>query len=595
MLQFSGACVNAADHKSGCGPGGVYGLKIAAAISVPMITFVMLAAPLLNQPIDTWEWLNLCAGQRIAATGVPSVDCPVAPAPSPSQESASPPALLLNHPPSSAYLIAAALRLFGNGEGQARLPGVLAVVLTAALLAIFARRAFRDDRQTADRVAFVAVCLYLIHPATMQGALYLSFSEGTLLPLSWLLFLLTWFETLGQPLVVRAGMLGLCFAIALSAKITTSLALPVSMAIVTWGMEGFGPAGLLFTGVAGLGLMLFLGSWWAYAVYLASLVGLPAETLWTEPFRYLMGEGRVVEASISDLLLNVSRTVVFLGPLLMTMAGIATARRIRQYARDHQVQPLDLIPILAAVVLVGYLALPGGTGAFPKYHLVILPLLAWLAAQDFPPAALRRSLLATVFVVGIIYYFYLVGDPLKLVNHDMRIARFAGGTTSVVWHLGLAALFYVIFPLVASRLVRSWRPAVLTTAVASQMGLILLQINGGYFAKHSYGTPLADFTRTIDLVRSATPTRSEILALPEFGYKTGRRIVPGMRRDLWSDPESLEKVIRQGKPSAIVYGLPTHTISQLRDLSGDSRLNATLERAYRRVDVGEFTVWLRGP
>jgi len=560
-----------------------------------MTTFIVLAVPLLNQPIDTWEWLNLCAGQQIVTTGVPSLTYPVAPVPGAALENVGRPALLLIHPPISAYLIAAALRLFGNGEGQARLPGVLAVVLTGALLVIFARRAFRDDRQTADHVAFVAVCLYLIHPATMQGALYLSFSEGTLLPLSWLLFLLAWFETVNQPRLLRVSTLGLCFAIALWAKIPTSLALPVSMAIVTWGMEGFTSAALLFTGVAGLGLMLFLGSWWAYAAHLAGLVGLPSETLWTEPFRYLMGEGQVVETSISNLLLNVSRTVVFLGPLLMTMAGIAAARRIRQYARDHQVQPLDLIPILAAVVLVGYLALPGGTGAFPKYHLVILPLLAWLAAQDFTPAALRRSLFATVFVVGTIYYFYLVGDPLKLLNHDMRIAQFAGRTTSVVSRVALAALFYVIFPLVASRLVRSWRSAVLTTTVASQIALILLQINGGYFTKHSYGTPMADFTRTIALVASATPPGSEILALPEFGYKTGHRIVLGMRRDLWSDPESLEKVIRQGKPSAIVYGLPTHTISQLRGLASNLRLQATLERAYYRIDVGEFTVWLRGP
>ncbi len=576
-------------------PGWFTVLKISAAHSVPVIVFVVLAWPLLNQPIDTWEWLNLCAGQRIAATGVSSLDYPVARAPGVALENVSRPSLLLIHPPSSAYLIAAALRLFGNGEWQARLPGVLAVVLTAALLVILARRLFREDRQTADRVGLIAVSLYLIHPATMQGALYLGFSDGTLLPLSWLLFLLAWFETLNRPLVVRISTLGLSLAIALWAKITTSLALPVSMAMVTWGMEGFWPAGLLFTGVAALGLALFLGSWWAYAAYLAGLVGLPAEALWTEPFRYLMGEGRVALVSVSGLLLNVSRTFVFLGPLLVFMVGIATAHRFRQYARDHRAQAHDLIPILAAVVLVGYLALPGGTGGFPKYHLVILPLLAWLAARDFPPGVLPRSLCVTVFVIGVIYYFYLVGDPLKLLNHDLRFAQLAGGISSVVSRVALAALFYGTFPLVVSRLVGSVRPTILIATIASQMALIILQVHGGYFAKHSYGTPFADFTRTIDLVTLATPAGSEILALPEFGYKSGRRIVAGMRRDLWSEPESLEKVIRQGKPSAVVYGLPTHMIPQLRGLVGDARLKATLERAYRRVDVGEFTVWLRRP
>lgn len=569
-------------------------MKIAAAISAPFIVFVALAVPFLNQPIDTWEWLNFYAGQQIVATGVPSVDYPVAQAKEAASESVRRPSLLLMHPPSSAYLIAAALRLFGNGEWQARLPGVLAVVLTAALLVILARRLFRDDQQTADRVGVVAVCLYLIHPAALQGALYLSFSEGTLLPLSWLLFLLTWFGTLNRPRAVRVGTLGLCLAIALWAKITTSLALPVSIAIVTWGMEGLRPAGLMFTGVAGLGLVLFLGSWWGYATYLTGLVGLPAEILWTEPFRYLIGEGQVVENSVGGVLLNVSRTFVFLGPLLVFMAAIAIARRVGQYARDHRAAPQDLIPILTILVLVGYLALPGGTGAFPKYHLVILPLLAWLAARDFPPTAFPRLLLVTIFVVGVVYYFYLVGDPLKLVNHDMRIAQVAGGTSSVVSRVGLAALVYVLFPLVASRVVRSWRPAILTATIASQLALILLQIHGGYFTRHSYGTPVADFTRTINLLTSATPAGSEILALPEFGYKSGRRIVAGMRREFWSDSESLEKVIRLEKPSAVVYGLPTHMILQLRGFAADPRLQATLERAYSRVDVGEFTVWLRG-
>lgn len=570
-------------------------LKIAAAISAPVVVFVMLAVPFLNQPVDTWEWLNLCAGQRIAATGVPSLEYPVAQASGPASESVGRPALLLMHPPSSAYLIAVALRLFGYGEWQARLPGLLAVVLTAAFLLILVRRLFRDDRKTADRLGFVALCLYLIHPGTLQGALYLGFSDGTLLPLSWLLFLLAWFETLNRPRVVRVSMLGLCFAIALWAKITTSLALPVSMAIVTWGMEGFGPAGLMFTGVAGMGLVLFLGSWWAYATYLASLVGLPAVTLWTEPFQYLMREGRVVEASLSGLLLTLSRTFIFLGPLLVFMAGAATARRVRQYARDHLAQPQDLIPVLAAVVLISYLALPGGIAGFAKHHLVILPLLAWLAVRDFSPTSFPRLSLETVFVAGVIYYFYLVGDPLKLLNHDMRLAQFTGETSSVVSRVALAAPLYVVFPLVATSLVRSWRPAILTATVASQMALILLQIHGGYFTKHMYGTPLEDFTRTIDLVRSATPAGSEILALPEFGYKSGRRIVAGMRREFWSDTKSLEKVIQQGKPSAVVYGLPTHTILQLRGLIGDSRFQSALEQTYSRVGVGEFTVWLRQP
>lgn len=52
---------------------------------------------------------------------------------------------------------------------------------------------------------------------------------------------------------------------------------------------------------------------------------------------------------------------------------------------------------------------------------------------------------------------------------------------------------------------------------------------------------------------------------------------------------------RKEKPSAVIYGLPTRTIAQLRLLVGESRLQTTLAQTYDRIDVGEFTVWLRRP
>ena len=86
---------------------------------------------------------------------------------------------------------------------------------------------------------------------------------------------------------------------------------------------------------------------------------------------------------------------------------------------------------------------------------------------------------------------------------------------------------------------------------------------------------------------------SEIVALPEFGYGSRRRIAQGLRRADWSDPGELEAAIRRSRPSAVVYGVPTQTVSQMRDLTRDPALRATLERSYVRREVGEFTVWLR--
>jgi hypothetical protein len=563
-------------------------VKLAAAVSFASVVFVVLALPFLNQPIDSWEWLHRCAAERIAASGVPSLDYPLDGA---AVAQASPPALLLIHPPSSAHLSAVSLRLLGDGAWQTRVPGLLAVVVTAALLAALVwRRAERGPE--ASRLAILVTVLYLLHPATLQGALYLGFSEGTLLPLTWVLFLFVWLETRERSLAVRIALLGPCFAAALWAKITTSLALPVAVALVAWALRGPGMAVAMLVGVAGLGGALFLASWSGYVAYLARLVGTPAGALWAEPFRYVMGEAQVL--SLAGMALNALRATLYLGPLLLLGATVAIVRRTRAYARDRRARGEDAIPLLVACVFFVYLVLPGGTGGFPKYHLVILPLLAWLAAEALGRAGAGRPLVPwPLMLAGVAYYVVLVGDPLKLLNHDLRLAQLSGDTTRVAARLALVASLYALFPIASAALLRQWRPALITATLASQLALVVVQARGGYFTKHLYGTPVADFARTVELVRASTPRGAEIVALPEFGYAARRRLAQGVRRAVWSDPGELEAVIRRSRSPAVVYGVSTQTVSQMRDLTRHPALQATLERSYVRHEVGEFTVWLR--
>jgi hypothetical protein len=563
-------------------------VKLAAAVSVASVVFVVLALPFLNQPIDSWEWLHRCAAERIAASGVPSLDYPLDGA---AVAQASPPALLLIHPPSSANLSAVSLRLLGDGAWQTRVPGLLAVVVTAALLAALVwRRAERGPE--ASRLAILVTVLYLFHPATLQGALYLGFSEGTLLPLTWVLFLFVWLETLERSLAVRIALLGPCFAATLWAKITTSLALPVAVALVAWALRGPGMAVAMLVGVAGLGGALFLASWSGYVAYLARLVGTPAGALWAEPFRYVMGEAQVL--SLAGMALNALRATLYLGPLLLLGATVAIVRRTRAYARDRRARGEDVVPLLAACVFFVYLVLPGGIGSFPKYHLVILPLLAWLAAEALGRAGAGRPLVPwPLMLAGVAYYVVLVGDPLKLLNHDLRLAQLSGDTTRVAARLALVASLYALFPIASAALLRQWRPALITATLASQLALVVVQARGGYFTKHLYGTPVADFARTVELVRASTPGGAEIVALPEFGYAARRRLAQGVRRAVWSDPGELEAVIRRSRSPAVVYGVPTQTVSQMRGLTRHPALQATLERSYVRHEVGEFTVWLR--
>jgi hypothetical protein len=507
-------------------------------------------------------------------------------------ESAAPPArptLLLIHPPSSAYLVASALRLFGDGDAPARVPGLLAVLATAAILAALVRR---HATTTTGWPPAVAAALYLIHPAALHGALYLSFSEGTLLPLTWILFLLAWFQTTGRSLALRVAVLGLAFGLALWAKITTSLALPVAAALVGLATEGLATGIILGAGIGAVGAAAFLGSWWLYLTHLATLTGLAPGALWLAPFSYLAGEAQVF--SIAGLALNVARTALYLGPFLVLAAGVAIVRRVAVDAGRRRGTSSDIVAVLAVCVSVVYLVLPGGTGSFPKYHLVILPLLVWLAVEELArEPVLRPGLGLMLLGIGVLHYAFVVGDPLLLLNHDLRLAQLTGGVAGVMARLGVASALSLLFPAIVLILVKRWRPAVLIAAAASHLALVLVQAQAGYFTKHLYGTPTADFTRTVALLREATPARGEIVALPEFGYAARRPILRGLLRRAWSDPATLAALMAEGSPVALVYGSPTHTLDQVRGLEAHPALRAALAGAYRRQDVGEFTVWLR--
>jgi hypothetical protein len=563
-------------------------VRPGAALLGSAAAFVLLALPFLAQPIDSWEWLNRCAGERIVAWGLPAVDY-LLEADGPARPTT--PTLLLIHPPSSAYLIALSLRLLGDGDWQARVPGVLSVLATAAVLATLVRR---HGGPAAGWVPALAVALYLVHPATLQGALYLGFSEGTLLPLTWALFLLAWFETVGRPWAVRVAALGLGLALALWAKITTSLALPVAAALVALFTEGLGPALAVGAGASLLGFTLFLGTWWLYLAHLAALTGLATGALWMAPFDYLASEAQVF--SLAGLALNAVRCLLYLGPFLIVAAVVAIVRRVVLDVRRRRAVPGDIVPLLVVGVSVVYLVVPGGTGSFPKYHLVILPLLAWLAAEELARDwAPRPGLTIALLALGVAYYGLLVGDPLLLLNHDLRAAQLSGGASRVLGRLGWAAALSLLFPLALLALLRRWRPALVIAIATSHLALALVQAQAGYFTKHMYGTPADDFTGTVALLRSATPPAAEIVALPEFGYASRRPIIRGILRRHWSDPDALAALVRDRAPAAVVYGLPTHTVEQVRGLEQHPGLRASLGGGYKRHDVGEFTVWVLAP
>jgi hypothetical protein len=397
----------------------------ALALGAVMCVFVVLAAPFLDYPVDAYEWWTLCAAEQLVATGLPSLDY---------RDTELTPraranALLLSHPPASVYLSAASMRLLGVETSAARVAGVLTVLLTAVLLFELARRVPAGDARHASVVGALAVTLYLLHPATIQGAVYLGFSEGTLLPLTWVLATVVFAATQRRGLLVRGAALGATIALALWAKPATSFALPVGLAIAAVAVDGLAHGLLLALSATTIGALGFLLTWVVYAAMLASRLGVPLTAVVAQPFVYLSGE-TVIRFSLADHLVDGARLALFAGVVLLVVAARGAIRRITTAVRARRAGPDLLVVVLPVLVVTGYLVVPGGAGNFPKYHLVVMPFVAWLAAAELAPALPFHPWKAGLAIgLGIAYHAALVADPMKLLNHDLRLAALIGDVT----------------------------------------------------------------------------------------------------------------------------------------------------------------------
>ena len=166
-----------------------------------LLLAVALSVPLLNKPYLYWEWLNLSAAESILETGMPRAalwsDDP-----------------LLIHPPSWAYAIAFSQGILGNHFWSARLPGLCVFLVTGLLLWLLILQLGYGMV-----TAHVASVIYLTNPFALQGMLSLDFTDGSLLPLSAVLFSLVSVASRSHPLRTQVVMLGLCLCFAFWAKI----------------------------------------------------------------------------------------------------------------------------------------------------------------------------------------------------------------------------------------------------------------------------------------------------------------------------------------------------------------------------------------
>jgi hypothetical protein len=438
-----------------------------------------------------------------------------------------------------------------------------------------------------------------------------------------------------HPLIYQVLVLGMVLSFSFWAKVTTSLALPPCLGltvffspVVETGHRHFHVvrdersedrlsvrlwrALLLSGGVSFVGLGIFLFTWSLYTSILARFLRLPIRSLFWKPFHYLLSETGTDLLSVfsvdffSELLILLVRVVLYLGPFVCLAALVALGFRLKMFCKQRRFGPGDYIYVLTFFVVVAYLILQGGTGSFPKYHLVILPFVCLLGMKGIfrivpMPKTFPWKMFAVVTTVGVFYYAFVVGDYLFIFNHELRYAAYAGiDKKPVILQILIRGLLYVLFPGLVGWVIHKkfrdksfWKHVLLASLIASQVGMTASQALGGYDVVYKYGSPLRDFEEVIRVLQNNAEQKDAILALPEFIYMSNLRPVSGMSRGFWDQPEVLAQLIERENPVAVVYGLPTHTLHQMKQVFTNRKLVTILEKGYQQVTVGEYTVWIR--
>jgi hypothetical protein len=494
------------------------------------------------------------------------------------------------------------LKVFGYGDIQARLPGLIAMALTGLLLWLLAKMILKSEAG-----AFIALGLYLTHPFAIQGALSSDFTDGTLLPLTITSFILCWLYSAKWPLVKRIALIGACFSVCLWAKLTTPLALIPCIILVGVGCYGAKTAIVLSAGVALVGVGIFGATWLIYCKKLHLLLpgNFPFTDLFMTPLYYLAGGKAALlpwELSSRDTAIQLTRIILWLGPLFLFVSTIGLSKRLQEIISNCKIDIEDIIWLLAIIVIMGYTFIQGGVGAFPKYYLTIVPLLAIYAArwitsehQNLTKSTVFEILLILLISTG--YFYLVVGDYIYIFNHDIRNTLIFAGTKSAISHLILKLALYCVPPLSLwiflknSKRTLSFRSVICIFVFSGQIAISLLQGISPYMTKYYYGTPINDVHSVIRILKGIKEPRV-IIAPKEFIYSAEAKAPIRSFSEVWDDPEKLKELVSKYRPQAIVYGLPTHTVHWIRKVSLDSQLLQILHKNYIEQQVGEFTIWL---
>jgi hypothetical protein len=480
---------------------------VAAALAVAW----QLVQPQLTRPFTYDEAAFAFAGHAVAETGVPLSNVGHMQTETPGDFSRRF-NWALWHPPLYVYVLGYVFSRWGESEPPARLIGVICNGAVALLVFLTASVILLRRSRAAPLYAAAGTALYATHPFVIQSALLLDI-DGTVLVTSVALLafayvlLLSNRRPLRHPLTwLLLGLVAVCLAVSLWAKMTTALALVVAGALYRLvATRPWRPwlALVDLPVVALAGGALFLGTWWLFA----TLKGMP---FWL-PFRVLEIEFADAARSTGGWRENPRRLVDMVGHVALWISPYLIALFV--WAALARLADLFLAPLarLGRWILrrpaaggpwgawpIDFILLSGGAigaayliklaASFPKYHISMMPLwavgVAYLLCRYVPSLAWWEVPVYGIVLSGMAGYFVtFVGD---------RHVIFRGWDfvlPLLVWPAALGFAFLVLsVALNRHHLPRQLAILGLLLTLAWSWGVGLAQAQASYSTAYNYGT-----------------------------------------------------------------------------------------------------------
>jgi 4-amino-4-deoxy-L-arabinose transferase-like glycosyltransferase len=390
------------------------------------------------------------------------------------------------HPPLYLYLLGLDVKLFGTDEMGVRLPGVV-LMLGTALLVYGLGHTLAGGGGRGRACGLLATGLFLASPLVAQSAVVIDI-DGTLLLFvvtAWVLLYLRWQQT---TTLWRLAALGALLTLGLWTKMTTPLAL-VGAVIVYQALAGRWLLGLRQVAViVGVGVPLFLATWWL----VAAIVGLPFEM----PFQWLAWElfdaSKYTRSWLGDPVRmrgELAPGLAWASPYLVGAFGALVVARVAAWTRTRRAEPVDLLIVLGGVIFAAYFIKLAAN--FPKYHVGMLPfwsaalawwLVDWLSALE----GRARLALAAGAALACGYFLATVGDAWQF-------------TPTLVWEAPIIVPALALFLVAAAAAVLTRAPALGALAGGLVAPLVLLFVGWGlavsatqaganYSTNYYYGT-----------------------------------------------------------------------------------------------------------